>query len=214
MLGLRHRLAIAGVASATAIAVPAAALASGPGSPSGKPAPLAASAAGASKSAAVLSPKLAVLAATAGISTRQLQAGLAAAERGGGDTAAGIAAFAASAGVSPATAQRVVYAVWGTSPSGKPAPPQASAASASKSAAAPSQLSLTVPAAVRALATRLGVSTGAAGRAFKQIAALINQNRGVDPASPAFAAIAHDLGVSPAQLAAAWDAVRHSAAGK
>lgn len=114
------------------------------------------------------------------------------------------------------------------SPSGKPAPPQASAPSASKSAAAPSQLtapgasksaaagsqpSVTVPAAVRALATRLGVSGNAAGRAFKQIAGLINQDGGVDPASSAFAAIARDLGVSPARLAAAWDAVRQSGAG-
>ena len=38
MLALQYRLAIAGVITATAIAVPVAALASGPGSPSGKPA--------------------------------------------------------------------------------------------------------------------------------------------------------------------------------
>jgi hypothetical protein len=96
------------------------------------------------------------------------------------------------------------------SPSGKPAPPQASAASAKKSEAQ----SQTVPAPVRAFATRLGVSTSAAGRALKQIAALSSKNGGVDPASPAFAAIARDLGRSPARLAAAWDAVRQSVAGK
>jgi hypothetical protein len=133
---LRHRLTIAGVITAAAIAIPAAALASGPGAPSGKPAPPQAAAPSAGKSAA-------------------------------------------------------------------PAPSQAPAAS--KSAAAQSQPN--VPAAVKALATRLGVSTDAAGRAFKQISGLINQNGRIDPASPAFAAIARGLGVSPAQLAAAWNAV-------
>jgi hypothetical protein len=119
----------------------------------------------------------------------------------------------AIAGVITATAIAVPAAALASgsgSPSGKPTPPQASAASASKSAAARSQ---TVPAAVRALATRLGVSTSAAGRALKQIAGLSSKN-GIDPASSAFAAIAHDLGVSPAQLATAWDAVRQSVAGK
>jgi hypothetical protein len=208
MLVRYHRLGVAGVITAAAIAVPTAALASGSGSPSGKPAPPQASAASASTSAAA--PQLHALAVSAGISVNRLQAGLVAAKRAGGNTAAGIAAFAASTGVSHATAQRVVYAVTGTSPSGKPASPQASAASASKSAAARSQ---TVPVAVRALATRLGVSTSAAGRALKQLGAL-SVKGGVDPASPAFAAIARSLGVSPAQLAAAWDAVRHSVAGK
>jgi hypothetical protein len=152
MLVLRHRLAIAGVITATAIAVPAAALASGPGAPSGKPAPPQASAASASKSAA-----------------------------------------AASIGA----------------PSGKPAPSQASATGPVKK---PSQGTKQgqpdqPPAPVRAFAARLGVSTDAAGRAFKQILGLSSQN-GVDPASPAFAAIARELGVSPAQLAAAWNAVK------
>jgi hypothetical protein len=138
----------------------------------------------------------------------RLQAGLVAAKRAGGHTA-GIAAFAAATGVSHATAQRVLFAVMGTSPSGKPAPPQASAAS--KSAAARSQ---TVPAAVTALATRLGVSTNAAGRAFKQMAALSSTSGGAGPGSTAFAAIAHELGVSPARLAAAWAAVKPRVAGQ
>jgi hypothetical protein len=116
----------------------------------------------------------------------QLQAGLAAARQAGGDTAARIAAFTASAGVSHATAQRVVYAVFGTQ---------------------------VMTVAVRAFATRLGVSTLAAGRAFKQLGAL-SVKGGADPASPAFAAIARGLGVSPARLAAAWDAVNQSVAGK
>ena len=199
MFVLHHRLAIAGVITATAIAVPAAALASGSGSPSGKPAPPQACADGACKSkashaAAIKSAarsQLAALAASAGISVSRLEAGLAAAKRAGGNTAASIAAFAASTGVSHATAQRVVYAGFGTNVI----------------------KNVTVPAAVRALATRLGVSTSAAGRAFKQIGALSSKN-GVDPASSAVAAIAHDLGVSPARLAAAWDAVKQSVAGK
>jgi hypothetical protein len=49
---LRHRLAIAGVIAAAAIAVPVAALASGPGSPPAKPGPPAAAAPSASKSPA------------------------------------------------------------------------------------------------------------------------------------------------------------------
>lgn len=212
MLVRHHRLAVAGVITAAAIAVPAAALASGPGSPSasGKPAPPQASAASPKKSPAARS-QLPALAASAGISVSRLQAGLVAAKRAGGNTAAGIAAFAASTGVSDATAQQVLYAMMGSSPSGKPAPPRGSAARASKSAAARPQA---VPVAVRALASRLGVSTSAAGHALKQVAVLSSRNGGVDPASPAFAAIALELGVSPARLAAAWDAVRPSVAGK
>jgi hypothetical protein len=142
MLVLRRRLAIAGVITAAAIALPAAALASGPGSPSGKPSPPSASAPIASKSA--------------------------------------------------------------------PAP------SASNSGAAPSQVKQAQPdlptAPVGAFAMRLGVSTSAGGRAFKQIAGL-GRNGSLDLASPAFAAIARELGVSPAQLAAAWDAVSQGVPG-
>ena len=94
-------------------------------------------------------------------------------------------------GVSTATAQRIVDAVFGT----------------------PVDRSLTGPAAVSTLATRLGVSTGAAERALQQIGALSRQG-GVDSTGPAFAAIAHDLGVSPARLAAAMDGLKQSIAGK
>jgi hypothetical protein len=115
MLVLRHRLAVAGVITAATIAVPVAALASGPGSPSGKPTPPQSSAAIASKSAVARSEQsqLTALAASAGISVSRLQTGLAAMKHAGGDTAAGIAAFAASAGVSHATAQRAADAVAG-----------------------------------------------------------------------------------------------------
>jgi hypothetical protein len=92
-----------------------------------------------------------------------------------------------------------------------------SAAAASKSAAAGSgtrvEGSLTGPAAVAALVSRLGVSTGAARHALQQIGALGRQG-GVDPTDPAFTAIAHDLGVSPAQLAAALGGVKQAVAGK
>jgi len=181
---LRHRLAIAGVITAAAVTVPAAALASGSGSPPGKPAPPQACAVGACQSkaghpAAITSAapsQLAALAASAGISTDRLQAGLAAAKRAGGNTAAGIAAFAASAGVSHTTAQRIVDAVFGTQVDrGKTGGP-------------------------------------AAQQAVNQLDAL--GEGGVDPASPAFAAIARDLGVSPVRLAAALDAVKQSEAGK
>ena len=63
---------------------------------------------------------------------------------------------------------------------------------------------------VAALATQLGVSHSAAQRVFNQLDALSGTG-GVDPASPAFAAIAHDLGVSPARLAAALDAAKQAA---
>ena len=106
-------------------------------------------------------------------------------------------------------------------PSGKPAPSAAASesAAASKSAARQSGAlrSVTLPAMVAALATQLGVSHSAAQRAFNQLDALSGTG-GVDPASPAFAVIAHDLGVSAARLAAALgaakQAARHSVAGK
>jgi hypothetical protein len=199
-MSVRHRrLAVAGVIAATAIAVPAAALASSSDSPPTKPAPSAsgsdslsgkpAPSSAASKSADPS--ELPALAASAGISVSQLQAGLVAAKQAGGNSAAGIAALAASTGVSNATAQRLVYAVFGTRV----------------------DRSLTGSAAVAALASRLGVSTSAAQHALQRISALSGQS-GVDPASGAFARIAHDLGVSPAQLAAALGGVKQSVAGK
>ena len=69
---------------------------------------------------------------------------------------------------------------------------------------------MTASAMVAALASQLGVSHSAAQRAFNQLDALSGQG-GVDPASPAFAAIAHDLGVSPAQLAAGLGAAKQAA---
>jgi hypothetical protein len=154
MLVFRHRLAVAGVMTATAIAVPAVALASGPGAPSGKPTPPAASAPSASKSPQAPAPspspsasksasaqsQLNALAASAGISVSQLETGLRAAKQAGANTAAAVAAFAAATGVSHATAQRVITAVFGTSTSGKPTPMKSSEESARESAPAPLNL--------------------------------------------------------------------------
>jgi len=152
-----HRLAVAVVIAATAIAVPTAALASDSGTSSGKPAPSAA----ATKSAASKS------AASKSAASKSAAAG--------------------------------------------------GSAAASKFAARQSGVlrSVTMPAMVTALATQLGVSHSAAQRAFNQLDAL---SGGVDSASPAFAAIARDLGVSPAQLTAALgvakQAARQSVAGR
>jgi hypothetical protein len=135
MVPRNRHLAIAGLIAAAAIAVPTAALASASGSPSPKPAPPPACA-GPGKSPApgksAAPSRLPEMAAAAGISADRLQAGLIAMKRAGGDTPAGIAAFAASAGVTNATAQRIADDVFATppaagSPSSKPAPPQASA---------------------------------------------------------------------------------------
>jgi hypothetical protein len=195
-----RRAAVAALLTAAAVAVPAAAFASGPGSPATKPAHSPAAlktkpAAGASRSADTSQPS-AALASSAGISQGQLDTGLAAAKRAGGSNAAGITAFAQAAGVSDATAQWVVDAVFGTAGQGK----QAGG-------------SLTGPSAVAALTARLGVSTSAARHALQQIGALSGRD-GIDPASSAFAAIARDLGVSPARLAGALDGVKESAAGR
>jgi hypothetical protein len=124
MLARNRRLAIAGVIAAAAIAVPTAAFASASGSPSATPTPPAC--AGPGKSAAPgesaapgKSPapsQLPQMAAAAGISADRLQAALIAMKRAGGDTPAGVAAFAGSAGVTNATAQQIVDQVSGPLP--------------------------------------------------------------------------------------------------
>ena len=201
-MSVRHRrLVVTAIVAAAAIAVPAAALASGSRSPA-KPVPSSAkpvpSSAAAKKSAAVAAEgtsrapsEFPALAASAGISVGRLQTGLLAAKRAGGGTPRGVAAFAAAAGVSNATAQRVIAAVFGNS----------------------IDRSMTGPTATTALARQLGVSTSAARRALHQIEAL-NGNHGVNPDSAAFAAVAHGLGVSPARLLAALDGVKRSLAAR
>jgi hypothetical protein len=120
-----------------------------------------------------------------------------AAKQAGGNTAAGITAFAASTGVSQATAQRVIAAVFGTEAGKQPGQQ-------------PSQADQ--QAFVSALATQLGISHSAAQRVLNQLAEL--GRGGIDPGSPAFAALAHQLGVSPDRLVAALQAAKQSMAGK
>jgi hypothetical protein len=153
-----RRLAVAAITAATAIAVPTAALASGSGTSSGKPAP----------SAAASNPAAAKSAAA--------KSGAA-----GGSAAAKSGAAGGSAAASKSAARQ----------------------SASDSTA--------MSAMVAALATRLGVSHSAAQHALNQLEGL--GRAGIDPASPAFAMIAHDLGVSPTQLADALRAAKQSVAG-
>lgn len=99
------------------------------------------------------------------------------------------------------------------SPAAGTSPLPDSSAAAMKSAAARASRahdSGAAPSMVAGLATVLGISHSAAQRAMNQIDALSSRN-GVDPASPAFAAIAHQLGVSPTRLAAALDAAKQAA---
>jgi hypothetical protein len=94
---------------------------------------------------------------------------------------------------------------------GKSPAPNGSAAALKDAARASRALdSGTMPSMAAALATQLGISNSAAQRAMNQINAQSDRN-GVDPASPAFAAIAHELGVTPARLAAALDAAKQAA---
>jgi hypothetical protein len=197
-----RRIAVAAVLTAVGVAIPAAAFASSPSTPPAKQSTKPASsptalkskpAAGASGSAAA-SPGLDALASSAGISQSQLDAGLMAAKRVGGNDAAGITAFARATDVPDATAQRIVTAVFG---------------SQRKAAAS----SMTGPSAAAALAAGLGVTASAAQHALQRLSELSGPD-GVDPASTAFAAIAHQLGVSPARLAAALGEVKKSVAGQ
>ena len=156
MLVLRHRLAIAGVIAAAAIAVPVAALAAGSGSPPAKPGPTAA----------------------APTVSKSPPPGTQAPPDG-----AAIASKEAAAASQPD----------GAAPGASKTPPPGKQAS--------------LPAPVAAFVARLGVGTDAGGRAFKEVYGLVKQGGTADPASPAFAAIAREAGVSPDRLAAAWDSV-------
>jgi hypothetical protein len=137
-------------------------------------------------------------------------------------------AFAAVTAATAIVVPTAALASGSSTPSGKPAPCAAAAkpAAASKPAASKSGAaggsaaaiksaarqsaasSASMSAMVAALATRLGVSHSAAQRALNQVEALGRE--GIDPATPPFAAIAHDLGVSPAQLSDALRAAKQS----
>jgi len=184
-MSIRHaRLAIISAVAAAAVAIPAAAIAysSSPTSPGPSPT---------KSSIDQTSSDFAALAASAGITESRLQQGLAAAKQAGGNSSAGVAAFASAADVSADTAQRVVTTVFGTH----------------------EDRSVTGPSAAAALASTLGVSIPTAQSALQRIGALSGKG-GVDPESVDFAAIAHDLGVSPERLAGALDDVKRAAAGQ
>ena len=112
-----------------------------------------------------------------------------------------------------ATASKSAPAVKSPAPASKSPGPNPSAAASMKAAARQSGTleRQAEQAMATALASQLGVSDSAALRAMNQINALSDRN-GVDPASPAFAAIAHELGVNPVRLAAALDAAKQAAA--
>jgi hypothetical protein len=265
-----RRLVVAGILAAAAIAVPAAALAAGSDSPHPKAGHPRSTATG--SSTADQAPDVTAIARSAGISVSRLEAGLRAAKQAGGNTTAGITAFAAAAHVSNATAHRLVDSVFGANSPGPKAKPGATAGPSDKSGATPDLNALassagisvsrvqaglraakqaggndaagiaafataagvsnatahkivndvfgtevngrlTGPAATGVLANRLGVSRSAAQHALGEIAALSGKD-GVRPTSAAFARIAHELGVSPARLASALDAVKQSMAGR
>lgn len=184
-----HRLVIATCVAATAVALPVTALATS-GGPKAAPKPVTpATAAAATPTKA--SPSNAVAAGRAdGISEGRTQAGLVAAKEQGGNTPAGVRAFASAAQVPQATAQALVDKAFGTT----------------------SDHGFVTANTVAAMASRLGVSQDAARAALTAVVALSGKD-GVDPSSQAFTAIAHGLGVTAQQLAAALDAAKEAAAG-
>jgi hypothetical protein len=127
------------------------------------------------------------------------------------------AAFASASSTSSgkpgpsAAASQSAPAIKSPPPASESAAPNSSAA-AMKAAARGSRAleNGTMPSMVAALATQLGVSHSAAQRAMNEINALSDRN-GADPASPAFAAIAHQLGVTPDRLDAALGAAKQAA---
>jgi hypothetical protein len=181
----RNRVLAATVVAAAALGVPGSALAIGSAGQGSKSTPAPVATAPASKAPGLSD--LSALASSAGITQSQLEAGLAAAKQAGGNNPAALAGLARATGVSPAAAQRIVSSVFG----------------------AHVDRNLAGTSAVAALATQLGVPTAAAQSALEQIGAL-SRTQGVDPASAAFAAIAHHLGVSPTRLAAALPLVKQA----
>jgi hypothetical protein len=173
------------VVTAAAIGVPGSALAIGSAVKGPKPTTPPAAASPASKAQGLSD--LSGFASSAGITVSQLQSGLIAAKQAGGNSASAVAGFARATGVTPATAHRIVYSVFGANIDRSPTSPEA----------------------VAVLATRLGVSEAEARSALLQISEL-GRAHGIDPASPAFAAIARHLGVSPTSLASALPLVKQA----
>jgi hypothetical protein len=178
---MSSRLMIGGIAAAAVIAGTTGAVAlAGPSTPSPKPL--------ASPRSAV-DPNLTRVAAQLGVSVNRLlqalpKAKLAAASGGALSDDAAARAMAEDLGVTPAQARRALQELSG-----------AAAAPGAKPAAPPSR-----DEALIALAARLNVSTARAGQVLDALDRMGSPGHGVDPASPAFAALARSLGKTPAQL--------------
>jgi hypothetical protein len=178
--GIVAAAVIAGTTGAVALAGPS----NGP-TPSSAPTPKTIASPG-----IAVDPSVARVAAQLGVSADRLlqalpKAKMAAAADGSltGDPAA--RALAADLGVSPAQAQRALRELVGT------AAPRSSGKS--DTPMPPDQ-------ALPALAARLHVSTAQAAEVLDDLNRMANRGHGVDPSSPAFAALAHSLGKTPAQL--------------
>jgi hypothetical protein len=186
---MASRVVIGGIVAAAVIAGTTGAVAVA--GPSNAPTPSSAATAKTTAGPGIAAdPNVARVAAQLGVSADRLlqalpKAKMASAADGSltGDAAA--RALAADLGVSPAQAQRALRELVGTAAprssgkSGTPMPPdQASAA----------------------LAARLHVSTARAAEVLDALNRMADPGHGVDPASPAFAALAHSLGKTPAQL--------------
>jgi hypothetical protein len=207
-----RRLAIAGVLTAAAVTVPAAALA-GNNTTSNDPATAAhSSAAAAAKPSPPAGPTqsevAARLASRLGISKSAAEHALERLQRN--VTRAQLAAIAHDLGVTPAQLDAALRDVkLSFAPPGTSSKP-----SIAHQKSAPHGRSLTsLPAAAAALASRLGVSLTAAQHAMNQIGVLSAREGGIEPDSPQLAAIAHQLGVDPAQLNSALRSVKESFAG-
>ncbi len=131
------------------------------------------------------------LARSLGLSVSALDDGLRAAKQAGGVGDIAIAAFAGASGSSGAVATTAVDQVFGRQGAG----------------------GLTGKAAIGALADRLHISREAAASALTRVAILGRQAGGIDPGGAQFRALAHDLAVTPQQLAAGIDAVKAASAG-
>ncbi len=190
---MTSRVVIGGVAAAAVIAgtTGAVALASPSSPPTPKPT---------ASSATAVDPNLARIAAQLGVSTDRLLQALpkvkvAAAADGSLTGNAAARALAADLGVSVAQAQRAL---------------QEFAATGSPGSGAKSATRQPPDAGLNALAARLHVSTARAAAVLSALDRMANPGHGIDPASPAFAALAHSLGKTPAQLVQILDGWKQS----
>jgi hypothetical protein len=179
---MSSRLMIGGIAAAAVIAGTTSAVALAGPSSTPSPKPLA-------TPRSTVDPNLSRVAAQLGISVNRLlqalpRAKMAAASGGSLSDDAAARAMAEDLGVTAAQARRALQELSG-----------AAAAPGTKPAAPPSRGE-----ALSALAARLNVSTARAGQVLDALDRMGSPGHGVDPASPAFAALARSLGKTPAQL--------------